>query len=398
MRPSEWLDPRVRGGRPPSAFKRWLKRLLVLVVAIIVLLVGAVLIGGLAFSGPGHKGPASDHFDGKRFFNRRAAPHGGFLDFLRWQRTRQPGKWQVRNSPPAEKPPERVGRGQLRVTWINHATVLIQQDGLNILTDPNWSDLVSPVRFVGFGRKHSPGLRFEDLPPIDAVIISHNHYDHLDLPTIRRLAEKHLPRFFVGLGNGALFVDAGIGAVTELDWWQTATLSSEVQLMGVPAQHFSNRGLFDRDNSLWLGYAIRGPAGTSYFAGDTGAGPHFAEIKAKVGSPRLAVLPIGAYLPAWFMSGVHVSPEEAVTAHEQLGASTSVAIHFGTFALADDAQDQPLEDLKKALDRRRPPLPRFWALDFGEGRDVPEGGTATPKDVATPQVVDPDTGPPPPTK
>jgi L-ascorbate metabolism protein UlaG (beta-lactamase superfamily) len=188
---------------------------------------------------------------------------------------------------------------------------------------------------------------------------------------LRRLQEDHRPRFFVGLGNGALFVGAGIGPVTELDWWQTATLSPDLTLHGVPAQHFSNRGLFDRDRTLWLGYALVGPAGMAYMAGDTGAGPHFAQIRRRLGSPRLAVLPIGAFRPEWFMSGVHVAPGEALAAHDTLGASTSLAIHYGTFALGDDGQDEPVARLRDALAHHGSPEPRFWVLQFGEGRDVP---------------------------
>jgi L-ascorbate metabolism protein UlaG (beta-lactamase superfamily) len=227
------------------------------------------------------------------------------------------------------------------------------------------------VSFAGPRRYHPPGLRLEDLPRIDVVVISHNHYDHLDLPTLKRLQEKDLPRFFVGLGNASMFIEKGIGPVTELDWWKSVTLAPDLELHAVPAQHFSARGLFDRDRALWLGYAIKGPAGLTYFAGDTGDGPHFEAIKSRLGAPRLAVLPIGAFRPAWFMSRVHVSPEEAVRAHERLGAGTSVAMHFGTFPLADDAQDEPAAELEVALKKRVAARPRFWVLNFGEGRDVP---------------------------
>lgn len=335
-------------------------------------LVLAVVIGGYLFSGPRYQGPPSDHFDGKRFRNRREVPHAGFGAFLRWQLGREVGPWAHRNQAPGPPPPARVGQGEMRVTFINHATTLIQMDGLNILSDPIWSERASPVSWAGPRRHHPPGLRFEDLPPIDAVIVSHSHYDHLDMPTLKRLGAAHRARFFVGLGNAPLMREAGIERVTELDWWQWDRLSPEVEIVGVPAQHFANRGLFDRDATLWLGFGLKGPAGIAYFAGDTGAGPHFAEIRARLGRPRLAVLPIGAYLPRWFMSGVHVAPEDAVVAHETLQAGTSVGIHFGTFALADDGQDQPARDLEAALSRRSEGArPRFWVLGFGEGRAVP---------------------------
>jgi L-ascorbate metabolism protein UlaG (beta-lactamase superfamily) len=330
----------------------------------------AALVTGVGwwFSGPKYRGPVSDHFDGTRFQNLTSIPHGGFRAFLRWQTHRQVGPWQDRDTPPGPSPPSRVA--DLRVTFVNHATVLLQQDGLNVLTDPIWSLRASPVSFLGPRRHHPPGLRFDDLPPIDAVLLSHNHYDHLDLPTLRRLEARHHPRFFCGLGNGSLLEKAGLHRVTELDWWQSVPLTAAVDLVAVPAQHFSNRGLFDRDRTLWLGYVLRGPAGRSYFAGDTGAGPHFAEIRRRLGSPRLAVLPIGAYRPPWFMSPVHEAPAEALDAHLALGAGTSVPIHFGTFALGDDGQDEPPRALEEAIARAHPGA-RFRVLGFGEGLEVP---------------------------
>jgi L-ascorbate metabolism protein UlaG (beta-lactamase superfamily) len=340
---------------------------------VLVLLFPMVVTGiGCALSGPVHRGPRTDHFDGEAFRNLREIPHGGFGAFLKWQWTRERGAWTTRDGPVGPRPPARVPRGGMRVTFVNHATTLLQQDGLNILTDPIWSERCSPFTWVGPRRQRPPGIRFEDLPPIDVVVVSHNHYDHLDLASLKRLADGHHPRFFVGLGNRALLEKAGIDRVTEIDWWQTVRLEGEVELTGVPAQHFSNRGLFDRDGTLWLGYLVRGPAGSAFFAGDTGAGPHFAEIRRRFGSPRLALLPIGAFRPEWFMSGVHVSPEEAVAAHETLGAATSVGIHFGTFALADDGQDEPATALQAALARRpEGRRPRFLVLAPGEGRDLP---------------------------
>lgn len=349
---------------------RFIRRTVVLLVAAIIVLAGLVVLFGKVFSGPRYTGPISDHFDGTRFVNLRAQDHGGLRAFLRWQMSRAPGPWVEREVTPGPKPPARVGRGELRVTFINHATVLVQQDELNLLFDPIWSDRASPVAWAGPRRHHEPGLAFDDLPRIDAVLISHNHYDHMDLPTLRRLQEKHVPRFFVGLGNAALFVDAGIGPVIELDWWTTVPLSADVNVTGLPAQHFSNRGLFDRDGTLWLGFGVKGPAGLTYFAGDTGAGPHFQQILERVGAPRLALLPIGAYRPEWFMERVHVTPAQAVAAHDTLKAGTSVAIHHGTFSLGDDGQDEPVTALTTALaadGKER----RFWALKPGEGRPVP---------------------------
>lgn len=353
---------------PRGVGRRVLRALLIVAVAFAVLV---FVVGCLILSGPHASGPPSDHFDGKRFRNMREVPHHGFGDFLKWRWSRAPGPWNERtSSPPGPRPPERISGGGMRVTFVNHATTLVQMDGVNVLTDPIWSERASPVSFAGPRRQRSPGLRFEDLPPIHAVVVSHNHYDHMDLPTLRRLSGVHGPRFFVGRGNAPLLLKAGIHRVIELDWWQTHQLTGDVTVTGVPAQHFSQRGLCDRDRTLWLGYAMRGPAGLAYFAGDTGAGPHFAEIAKRLGPPRLAILPIGAYRPEWFMSGVHVSPEEAVVAHETIGAGTSVGMHFGTFKLADDGQDEPTAALEKALAARKV-RPRFSVLEFGAGLDVP---------------------------
>lgn len=348
--------------------------MLIVGVFLAVALVTGV-IGLMLFAAPPYRGPVSDHFDGRRFRNQERVPMSGFGQALRWWLLREPGPWRpFIEAPPGPKPPLRVGRGQMRVTFVNHATALIQMDGLNILTDPILSERASPVSFAGPRRAVPPGLRFEDLPPIDVVLVSHNHYDHLDLPTLRRLADLHRPRIFSGLGNKALLDQEEIAGAADLDWWQSAPLAPELSLTAVPAQHWSNRGIpvewGDRDRTLWTGFVVQGPAGAVYFPGDTGYGPHIAEIRRRFGPIRLALLPIGAYLPAWFMSPAHLSPAEAVRAHQALEASTSVAIHFGTFQLGDDGQDQPLADLALALEKAG--RPRFWVLGFGEGRDVPE--------------------------
>jgi L-ascorbate metabolism protein UlaG (beta-lactamase superfamily) len=266
--------------------------------------------------------------------------------------------------------------GELRVTFINHSTVLIQLDGLNILTDPVWSDRVGPVQWAGPHRVRPPGLRMQDLPHIDVVLISHNHYDHLDLPSLQRIAADHHPRILAPLGNRLLLESSGIEETTELDWWECETVGNDVIVTAVPAQHFSMRGLCDRDQSLWSGFVIQGAGGPVYFAGDTGFGPHVQEIREQFGPMRLALLPIGAFNPRWVMAPIHMSPEEAVHAHGILAAATSIAIHFGTFRQADDGEFDPLTHLAARVAQAPLPKPRFWVLGFGQGVMVPAMGTA----------------------
>lgn len=356
LAPREW-----RGRRPlAAAVERW----------------GAICVAALlaltgCFSAPTYQGPPSDHFDGEVFRNRVESPRG-FTRFLKWQSTRRPVVWPAwREATPGPPPPRRVDGDALRVTFVNHATVLIQTAGLNIITDPVWSHRVSPVSWIGPARIRVPGIRFDDLPPIDAILISHNHYDHLDVPTLRRLVERDTPRIFAGLGTGALFDQEGLGGWTDLDWWQSAQLSERVSVVATPGQHFSGRGLSDGSGVLWAGFVLRTPGGAIYFAGDTGMGPHFGEIRQRFGAPRLAILPIGAYTPRWFMAPVHVSPEQAVEAHRILGARLSVAIHFGTFPLADEGPDTPIRDLAMARSAQGVSSERFRVLDFGQGLDVP---------------------------
>jgi L-ascorbate metabolism protein UlaG (beta-lactamase superfamily) len=294
-------------------------------------------------------GPAfPSHFDGRRFFNPNAPQVRGFRDLLRWTWTSRPER-----SPPfvpdvePSKPPARVEGNELRVTLVNHSTVLLQHRGGNILTDPIWSQRASPLLWAGPRRRREPGVRWDDLPPIDLVLLSHNHYDHLDVATLRRLAERGPLRFVVPVGVGRLVRALKVAQVEELDWGDSVALDSRT-VHSVPALHFSARGLFDRNRTLWCGYFIEAGEFTAYFAGDTAFGPHFAQIRERFGRPHLALLPIGAYEPRWFMSPVHMGPEDAVRAHEILGAGTSIAIHHGTFQLGDEAIDTPKQVLRES--------------------------------------------------
>jgi len=334
---------------------------------------GAVFVGiGCSLSAPRYRGPLSDHFDGERF--RSIEPTGTDRGLLHWLLHRQRGPWSDRpDAPPGPKPPERVSGGELRVTFVNHATVLVQMDGVNVLTDPVWSERVSPFSSVGPKRHRPPGIRFEELPPLDAILVSHNHYDHMDVATLRRLASRRGPAapVFVGLGNSAILEKERIPGARDLDWWQSAPVAGGVTVTAVPARHFSSRSPFDRDRTLWCGFVVSGPSGSYYFAGDTGWGSHFAAIGRRFPNLRLAMLPIGAYRPRWFMSPVHIDPDQAVRAQEALGAKTAVAIHWGTFAQADDGEREPVEDLAMSLASRPDPKPRFLVLENGESAEVP---------------------------
>jgi L-ascorbate metabolism protein UlaG (beta-lactamase superfamily) len=333
--------------------------------------VGAIALARCAFSAPRYRGPRSDHFDGERFRNAERVPDHGFPEFIRWIATRERGSWPSwminRTFPP---PPERVEGNALRLTWVNHSSMLIQTAGLNILTDPIWSLRCSPSQRIGPRRHRAPGIDFDQLPPIDAVIVSHNHYDHLDIDTLERLAAREAPLVITGLGNALLLRQHGIVNVRELDWWESQQLG-DATVHAVPARHFSGRGLCDRDATLWCGFVLATPGGPVYFAGDTGYGSHFEQIRERFGPPRLALLPIGAFRPRWFMEPAHISPEEAVRAHETLGAKTSVPMHYATFPLGDDGALEPRSVLESIIASQKELEGEFAILDCGEGVDVP---------------------------
>lgn len=331
----------------------------------------AIVVGYFFLSAPKYRGPVSDHFDGKTFVNPGGAKASGFPELLKWLTNRHPGTWEeTQNAAYGPKPPERVGPGELRVTFVNHSTFLLQLDGLNILTDPIYGQRVSPFQFIGPKRTRPPGIRFEDLPKIDLLLLSHNHWDHLEIGTVRRIFKRDRPRVVTPLGVGQFLEKSGVPGATDLDWEQEAKISDSLTITAVRAQHFSGRGIGDRDATLWCGYVLKSPHGSVYFAGDSGYGPFFRETGAKHGPFRLAIIPIGAYKPEWFMSPIHCSPKEAVQIHRDVRSAQSVACHFGTFPLADDGYEDPLTDLNAALRANQIPDDRFWVLKEGEGRRV----------------------------
>jgi len=285
---------------------------------------------------------------GRQFYNIEPTRKHTAWDMIKWGLTRKKAEWP--DSVPAtagDIVPQRVEKG-IRYTVVGHATVLIQADGVNILTDPIWSKRASMVSWAGPKRVAPPGIAFSKLPPIDVVLISHNHYDHMDIPTLQWLAARDNPLVIAGLGSGRTLGRHGIDHVRELDWWQQAEING-VTVLFTPTRHFSRRGVTDYNQSLWGGFGITAPSGTVCFIGDSGYGEFFKEIGRRLGSVDLAFIPIGAYAPAWMMETVHLTPEQAFQVHLDLEARRSVAIHFGTFQLTDEAMDEPAERLARAV-------------------------------------------------
>lgn len=315
---------------------------------------------------PRYKGPVSDHFNGKEFFNP-SMPERGTGGLLKWLLNRDKDPWPKQpDAYVGNRPATRVEGDSVVLTFVNHSTFLIQTNGLNILTDPVWSKRVGPASWLGIKRKRPPGLRFEDLPPIDLVLLSHSHYDHLDLPTIRKLVKAHNPLFVTALGVSYLPKSVGARTARELDWNDTLQVKPNLRITCLQAQHFSNRGLGDRYETLWCSYLIHTPFGATFFCGDSAYGPHYKRIGEQTTEPiKLALLPIGSYKPAWFMAPVHMSPAGAVQAFLDMGAKQAVGIHFGTFQQGDDGLVEPAEDLRKALGANNIPDARFLVPEEG---------------------------------
>jgi L-ascorbate metabolism protein UlaG (beta-lactamase superfamily) len=323
-----------------------------------------------------YRGPASGHFDGEHFFNpgsqgpepaSQTSGRRGFLSrFLSGGRAQWP-EW-VPVTPTV--PPRRVEGSEMRVTWIGHATVLVQTEGLNILTDPIWSDRASPFSFVGPKRARAPGVRFEDLPKIDLVLVSHNHYDHLDLPTLKRLWERDRPLIVTSLGNDTILRDEGVQSVA-LDWngsypFRGGTVSIDRN------HHWSSRWGTDRNRALWSAFTVRLPGGNIFFAGDTGWGDgSWVREAAGRGPFRLAIIPIGAYEPRDFMKTNHIDPEEAVRIFDALKPTRALGIHWGTFQLTFEAINDPPQRLARLRRERGIAPDQFVATEVGRTFRVP---------------------------
>jgi L-ascorbate metabolism protein UlaG (beta-lactamase superfamily) len=326
-----------------------------------VLLRGGAAAAALLFGTGAHRymtnsaysGPVSDHFDGTRFFVPGHPLEGGIGRLLRWRFGETAATWPASApSPFSDVPPQRVGGSGLRVTLIGHASLLYQVAGLNILVDPVYSDRASPVAFAGPKRVNPPGVGFDALPPIDLVLVSHGHYDHLDTTTLGQIAGRWKPTMLAPLGNDAAIAPAirGASTVRTYDWGQAHDAGNGVSVHVTPSYHWSARGLLDRRKALWASFVIRTPAGTIYHIADTGYGDgqFFRDAGKTFGPIRLAALPIGAYEPRWFMQRQHVNPPEAVKIMSDCGAASAIGHHWGTFQLTNEAIDQPERDLSAA--------------------------------------------------
>jgi len=303
--------------------------------------------------------PLSDHCDGERFFNPHAVTGRSWREVVRWARTRQRVAWPatIARSVQPPPPPARVERGTLAINFIGHSTFLVRTAGRAFITDPVFTTHAGPLGRLGPARVRPPAIAPDALPRLDAVLLSHNHYDHLQ------------PSSLAAVGGGVVTA-LGVGRylrrqpAAELDWWQSVDVGG-ARITAVPAQHFSARTLWDKNRTLWCGFVVESDGATCYFAGDTGYTPQFAEIGARFPNIDAALIPIGAYEPRWFMQPMHMNPDEAVRAHRDVRARVSIGMHFGTFQLTDEAIDEPLRALDRALAAAGVAPEAFRVLDFG---------------------------------
>lgn len=315
-----------------------------------------------------YAGPVTDHFDGTRFLNPgQASTDRSLRDLWRWRRTSHRAPWP--DSVPITTAVPEKSVDALRITMVGHATVLIQAAGLNILTDPVWSERASPLRWAGPKRVNAPGVAFENLPPIDALLISHNHYDHLDLATLGRLQAEHNPLMIMPLGNDRIVKKTIPQArILTSDWYDQHVVTPALSVTLTPAYHWSARGIFDRRMALWAGFWLNIGGQKLWFAGDTayGDGTLFRALHTRYGAPDVAIIPIGAYEPRWFMAGQHVNPHEAVCIYKDTQAKQAIGIHWGTFQLTDEGIRAPEKALQAALLAGNCNVERFRAASPGQ--------------------------------
>jgi N-acyl-phosphatidylethanolamine-hydrolysing phospholipase D len=301
-----------------------------------------------------------------RFDDRATQPARGPADIFRWRITDTLAGRRVKETDPAFTPPRRapdlplIASAAPSLTWIGHATFLLRLGGKLIATDPIWSERIAVIR-----RKSPPGAELAELPPIDIVTVSHNHFDHLDAPTIRRLGAQ--PLYVTPVGNGRWLRDAGAERIVELEWWQAHEVDG-VTITLVPARHWSMRAPWNRNDALWGGFVYRAADGCAYHSGDTGAFEGFAEIGTRLGPIDWAMLPIGAYEPRWFMRPQHMNPEDAGEAYRQLSARILCAMHWGTFKLTDEPLGEPPERMRRWFAEQQLPDERLWIFEIGETR------------------------------
>jgi len=345
-------------------------------VGCLLLVAAGLVLGGLLVGGRGNRyyqGPVTDHFDGRRFDNPWAPWRQRFSDFLKWRLTARRGPWPDFAPVETTRPPARVPGEELRVTYVGHATVLLQTQGFNILTDPIWTDRASPVQFAGPKRVAVPGVPFDHLPPIDVVLVSHNHYDHLSLPTLKRLQEQFNPLVLTPLGNDRI-IHAAIPKmrVATLDWGGSHGLTHGMRIALEPMQHWSARGFGDQRDALWGAFVMVAPGGPIYFLADAGHAPNLtARFLEKYGQPRFSLLPVGAYEPEWFMQYAHMTPAQAVDTFVALGSSHAMGTQHEVFPMADEAYAAPRKALAEALARAGIPAGRFRLPRVGEWFAVP---------------------------
>lgn len=324
-----------------------------------------------------YRGPVTDHFDGERFFNpdgefgTGGSRRPGLGRFLKFAMGQDRAVWPEQIAVIPARPAPRIAGKRMVATWVGHASALVQTDGLNILTDPIWSDRASPFSFTGPKRVRAPGVRFEDLPKIDVILLSHNHYDHMDVATLKRLWTRDRPLIVTSLGNDMILRRAGIPSVAR-DWNGRVPVKPGVEVIVDRVHHWDSRWMSDRNRALWSGFTVVLPGGNLFFTGDTGWGNgSWVTDAARRGPPRLALIAIGAFRPRELMSGNHIGPVEALEVFKDLGAREAIGVHWGTFQLSSEAVNEPRDVLREEMRRRGMDTARFQTPEPGVAVDIP---------------------------